>query len=138
MDTTFRNFLDRFLISWKNSSIDEIKDLLTQDYQAREITNGEIVNFGYKESIGGWEQGFQFVKENDAVWEINVLSSTPLRENEYLVIISATIVINGKFLETTSLFFNTFKMENNQEWKLIRSYIEVGVPTDHINDFKIH
>jgi len=136
MDTTFRNFLDNFLNSWRNSSLDEMKDLLTQDYQAREITNGEIVDFGYQESISGWEHGFQFVKENDGVWEINVLSSTPLRENEYFVIISATIVINGKLLETGNLFFDTFKMGNNQEWKLARSYIEAGVPIDHINGFK--
>jgi len=136
MDTTFRNFLDSFLNSWRNSSIDEMKDLLIQDYQAREITNGEIIDFGYQESISGWEQGFQFVKENDAVWVINVISSNPLRKNEYFVIISATMVINGKLLDTGNLFFDTFKMGINQEWKLVRSYLEAGVPIDHINGFK--
>ena len=137
MDTTFKKFLDSYLNSWRNSSLVEMKDLLTHDYQAREFTNGEIVDFGYQESINGWEQGFQFVKENDAVWVINVLASNPLRENEYFVIISATMVINGKLLDTGNLFFDTFKMGINQEWKLVRSYIEAGVPIDQINDFKI-
>lgn len=135
MNTTFRSFLNGFLNSWQNSSIDEMKDLLSIDYQAREITNGEIEDFGYVESINGWEQGFKFVKENDAVWELKELSSTPLRQNEYLVIISATLVINGSSLDTANLFFQTFKTGNNQEWKLVRSYIEAGVPLDYLKDF---
>lgn len=136
MNTTFRDFLDNFLNSWRNSSLNEMENLLSPEYQAREITNGEIMDFGYQESIKGWEQGFQFVKENEAVWELNELSSTLLREKEYLVIISATIVINGRRMDTANLFFNTFKKVNNQEWKLIRSYIEAGVPHNHIQDFR--
>ena len=46
------------------------------------------------------------------------------------------MVINGKLLDTGNLFIDTFKMVNNQEWKLVRSYIEAGVPIDHINGFK--
>ena len=62
MDTTFRNFLDSFLNSWRNSSIDEMKDLITQDYQAREITNGKVVDFGYQESINGWSRDSNSLK----------------------------------------------------------------------------
>lgn len=137
MDTTFRDSLNEFLNNWKDSSLNEMKNFLSPNYQAREITNGEIIDFGYQESIKGWEQGFQFIKENEAVWELNVVSSTPLREKEYLVIISATIAINGRSMDTANLFFNTFKKETNQEWKLVRSYIEAGVPIEHIKDFKL-
>ena len=134
MDTTFRGFLNNFLNSWNNSSINEMKNYLSPDYQAREITNGEILDFGYQDSIKGWEQGFQFVKENDAVWQLNEVSSTSLREKEYLVIISATIAINGKSMDTANLFFNTFKKETDREWKLVRSYIEAGVLINYIKD----
>lgn len=137
MNTTFRDFLDEFLNSWTNSSLNEMKNVLSSDYQAREITNGKIMDFGYHESIQGWEQGFQFVKESEGLWELNELSSTPLREKEYLVIISATIAINGESMDTANLFFNTFKKDNNQEWKLVRSYIEAGVKLDNIQNFRL-
>ena len=44
-----------------------------------------------------------------------------------MAVLSATLVIQGKSLETANLFFNTFKKINNIDWKLIRSYIEAGI-----------
>lgn len=35
----------------------------SEDYKASEITGGKIIDFGYAESIEGWEQGFNFVKK---------------------------------------------------------------------------
>lgn len=132
MNHSFHTFLDTYLSIWNQSSISELKEIISKDYQAREITGGEILDFGYEESISGWGQGFHFVKENGGIWDLKVLSILPLRENETLVIISATIVINGKSLETANVFFQTFRKESTNDWKLIRSYIEAEVM--NIND----
>ncbi|KQL54178.1 flavoprotein [Heyndrickxia shackletonii] len=133
MDNTFRQFLDSYIDVWRTSSITELKDLISIDYKGREITGGEIVDFGYEESINGWEEGFKFVQENNARWVLNEISIFPLRVDETLVILSATMVINGKSLETANLFFQTFKKNNIGDWKLVRSYIEAGIPNGNLN-----
>ncbi|MGG1629705.1 DUF4440 domain-containing protein [Rossellomorea sp. NRS-1567] len=126
-DKTFKPFLDTFLEAWKNSSIIELETFISTDYQAREIREGEVVDFGYEESIEGWKQGFDFVKKQRAEWEIFEVSIIPLKEDEVMAILSATIVMNGKALETCHLFFDTFKKVEGDDWKLMRSYIEAGV-----------
>jgi hypothetical protein len=133
MDNTFRKFLDTYLDVWRASSLTELKDLISIDYKAREITGGEIVDFGYEESINGWVQGFNYVQKNNAQWILNEISIFPLRVDETMVILSATIVIKGKSLETANLFFQTFKRNSIGDWKLVRSYIEAGIPNVNIN-----
>ncbi|OCA90494.1 flavoprotein [Bacillus sp. FJAT-27225] len=127
MDKSFRTFLDTYLDIWRNSSINELKEIICRDYQAREISEGKIIDFGYEESIFGWEEGFKFAKENAAQWKVNELSVIPLRADETIVILSATLTIEGKDLNTANLFFQTFKRVGLDEWKLVRSYIEAGV-----------
>lgn len=126
MNETFKPFLDNYLDSWKSSSLSDLKKMISKDYQAREITRGEIEDFGYDQSIKGWEQGFQFVKESGAEWELTVTSVMPLRGDEIIVVILAAMNMDGENYENGNLFFQTFKLE--QDWKLIRSYIEAGVP----------
>lgn len=133
MNGSFRQFLDRYLEAWRTSSLTELTQVIAKEYQAREITDEEIVDFGYEESINGWEQGFTFVKANNAQWMINEISTIPLRGNEILVVLSATILIKGKSLETSNLFFQTFKQTNKDDWKLVRSYIEAGIPNVNLN-----
>lgn len=133
MDHSFRDFLNAFLGVWRSSSIVELRDLISEDYKAREITDGEIVDFGFEESILGWEQGFHFVKENNAQWKLYEISIMPLKDDEVMVVIFATMVIQGKSLITGNLFFDTFKKDSSEGWKLIRSYIEAGIPNDNIN-----
>lgn len=123
---SFESFLDQFLTAWSTSSLEELQALISRDYQAREFSRGEILDFGYEESIEGWEQGFQFVRENEADWQLNTMSTIPLREDETMAIISATLIIEGKPIGTANLFFNTYKTIDS-EWKLVRSYIEAGV-----------
>ncbi|MBS4214251.1 flavoprotein [Neobacillus rhizophilus] len=132
MDNQFRKFLDTFLDAWRSCSLTEISDLISNNYKGREITGGEIVDFEFDESILGWEQGFKFVKENNAQWELNEISIIPLRADEMLVIISATILMQGEGLNTANLFFQTFKKDSSKDWKLIRSYIEAGIPIENI------
>lgn len=133
MNNTFRQFLDNFLNAWKNSSLSDLKDLISKDYHAREISGGEILDFGYDESIIGWEQGFNFAKENKAQWVINELAVLTLNDAEIMVILSATMIIEGKKFNSGNLFFETFKKSSINEWKLVRSYIEAGVPLDYLN-----
>ena len=133
MNNSFSMFLETYLDVWRASSLTDLKNLISLDYEAREITGGEIVDFGYEESVIGWEQGFKFAKENKASWNINVISIIPLRETETMAILSATLVIQGKSLETANLFFETFKRNNNNDWKLVRSYIEAGLPYVNTN-----
>ncbi|MGF3104454.1 flavoprotein [Rossellomorea sp. DUT-2] len=123
----FKPFLDAFIVAWKNSSITELETFISSDFQAREIRAGEVVDFGYEESIEGWKQGFAFVKKQRAEWEINEVSVIPLKDDEVMAILSATIVLNGKAMETCHLFFDTFKQVEGDDWKLVRSYIETGV-----------
>jgi hypothetical protein len=133
MDQSFRRFLDTFLDIWRSSSIDGLKDFISKDYQAREITEGEIVDFGFEESVQGWEQGFNFVKENNAQWKLYEISIMPLKDNEVMAVIFATMVIGGKSLATGNLFFYTFKKDHSENWKLIRSYIEAGIANENLN-----
>jgi len=127
-------FIDTYLNVWKNSSLVDLRELMSQDYKAREITGNDIVDFGYEESVNGWEQGFNFVKENNAKWNIKVVSILPLREDETMAILSATMIIQGETLGTANLFFQTFKKNSNNDWKLVRSYIEAGIPFVSTND----
>ena len=131
-NNSFRKFYDKYLQVWRSSSLSDLKEIISKDYYAVEVSDGEIVDFGYEESISGWEEGFTFAKEEGNEWELKEISVVPLREGEVMAIVSATLVIDGKTLDNVSLFFQTFKRQGNDEWKLIRSYIETGVPTENI------
>ena len=105
-NNSFRKFLDLYLEIWRNSSLTDLKIIISKDYKAREISSGEIVDFGYEESIIGWEQGFNFAKEKGDNWDLNEISIIPLREDEVMAILSATLVIGGKKLENVLIFSN--------------------------------
>jgi hypothetical protein len=126
MSHSFRAFLDSFKDSWKNSSLDDLKKLISIDYQAREVRNEIIIDFGYDESINGWEQAFNEFRGKDAIWVLNEERVMSIKENEVMAIMWASLIIEGKSLETGNLFFQTFRQEN-YEWKLVRSYIETGI-----------
>ncbi|BCB03925.1 GNAT family N-acetyltransferase [Bacillus sp. KH172YL63] len=125
--TSFMECLDSFLAAWRSSSIHELEPFISKQYRAREIKHGEIIDFGYEESISGWEQGFDFVKENRAASILQVKATIPLKKDEFIAIIHATIELDGKKMETANLFFNTFKKSRDGEWALLRSYIESGI-----------
>ena len=135
-NNSFRKFLDTYLEIWRNSSLTDLKKVISEDYNGIEILNGETVNITYEESLDGWEQGFNFAKEKGNEWELKEISVVPLRKNEVMAIVSATLIIAGKKLENVSIFLQTFKRQENYEWKLIRSYIETGGPAENIS--KIH
>lgn len=137
-NNSFRNFLNWYLDVWRNSSLTDLKGIISKDYKAREISGDELADFGYEEAIIGWEQGFNFAKEKENEWDLNEVSVVPLRQDEVMAILSATLVIGGKKLENVSLFFQTFKKNENSDWKLIRSYIEAGVPSENLNKIQFN
>ena len=128
MESTFRHFFDNYIEIWRSSSLVEFKKLMSTEYKAREVSDGKIVDFGYEESILGWEQGFNFVIENNAEWELKEVTIIPLNDKENMAIISAALIINGKRLESSNLFMQTFKLVEENNWMLVRSYIEAGIP----------
>lgn len=132
---SFEEFLDEFLESWSGSNIDGVKYKISDSYQAREITSqSEIYDFGYTESVQGWEQAFSTFKKDGTQWLLKKVSVTPLRRNEVLAVIWASISTDGKRSETGNLFFNTFRKGVQGDWKLVRSYIEAGVPKETITN----
>ncbi|TKD72437.1 flavoprotein [Pseudalkalibacillus hwajinpoensis] len=125
----FQEFLDEFLSSWRRSSIDELKSYISESYQAREVTSqSEVYDFHYEESIQGWEQAFHAFEKDGTVWVLEQVAVTPLRRNEMLAIIHASIKVDGEQSETGNVFFDTFRKGVQGNWKLVRSYIEAGVP----------
>ena len=51
MESSFNKFHERYLDIWQSSSLSKLKEIISQEYQAREITNGKVSDFGYEESI---------------------------------------------------------------------------------------
>lgn len=137
-NNSFRKFLDSYLEIWRNSSLTDMKNIISEEFSAREISDGEIVDFGYDESVSGWEQGFAFAKKAENEWDLNEISVIPLGQDEMMAILAATLVIDGKKLDNVSLFFKTFRKQENDDWKLIRSYIETGVPYENIKKIQFN
>ncbi len=134
----FKEFLEEFLTSWQNSSLDEIKYKISDSYQAREISSqSEVYDFGYEESIQGWEQAFTAFQNDGTNWVLKKITVTPLRRNEMLAIIFASIEVDGNQSETGNVFFNTFRKGAEGKWKLVRSYIEAGIPIEHVGLFHL-
>jgi hypothetical protein len=128
----FQTFLHQFLDSWSNSNLEKLSSMISKDYQAREITSeGKIIDFGYGESVEGWKQGFHFVKESGSEWVLKTISTMPLRKDEAMAVISASLIIEGNPISTANLFFDTFK-QTEEGWRLSRSYVEAGVSVDNV------
>lgn len=133
MDVLFIKSLNEFLEYWEKSSLSSFEKMISEDYKAREIRNGAIVDFGYEESIKGWKEGFTYVLRNRAFWDIKKIFMFPLNSEEVLVCLVATIVTNDHDINTANIFFETFRKETSNEWKLVRSYIEAGVPNEYLS-----
>ncbi|WP_202406376.1 flavoprotein [Pontibacillus yanchengensis] len=136
--STFRESLEHFKQIWRESSLEELKQVMSMDYQAREVRGDEIVDFGYDQSIMGWEQGFDYVGGTENVeWDIKEVGVLPLKEEECMAILSATIRQDGTSLETANLFFHTFQQNEEGDWKLVRSYIEAGITKENIHSLQV-
>ncbi|PPA71140.1 flavoprotein [Jeotgalibacillus proteolyticus] len=113
--------------AWRRSSIQEMEKMISLDYQAREITGGKIVDYGFEESMKGWREAFTYVKSHAVEWKVEKVAVIPLREEEKMAVLWATMLVDGEQLSNANLFFDTFKKQGDG-WKLIRNYTEAGVP----------
>ena len=52
MNNSFSVSLDTYLDVWKNSSLVDLRELISQDYKAREITGNDIVDLVMKRIKG--------------------------------------------------------------------------------------
>ncbi|MFZ3577788.1 flavoprotein [Virgibacillus sp. DJP39] len=131
--SSFQTEYENFKNAWESFSIEQLERFVDKDYQAREIREGSIVDFGYEESIDGWTQAFDHFSDKNAEWHLQDIGLIQVKENEMLAILSATLTVEGEQMKTANLFFDTFKNTSGMEWKLVRSYIETGVPLDNLN-----
>ncbi len=127
--TDFHSFIGEYLSNWKQGNTDYMREVISKDLQAREIREGEAVDFGYEESVQGWAGAFNYFADQDMEWVLTPQSIISLKEDEKMAIVRAAPIIEGKLVPSSNLFFNTFKQDPTlNEWKLVRSYIETGVP----------
>ncbi|MGP4074287.1 flavoprotein [Halobacillus sp. K22] len=127
--TDFYSFLNDYLQNWKQLNSDYMKAVISDDLIAREIRQGEAEDYGFEESVEGWTQTFEYFKDQEMEWVLTTQSIIPLKPNERMVIIRATLTMEGKLVETSNLFFQTFVQDTaNHEWKLKRTYVETGIP----------
>lgn len=125
--TPFDEFLARYLRAWRASSLPDIEGMIAPDYRAREHAGGELVDFGFAESVEGWRQGFEDVRQHGAQWQLEVLQRTPLRADEVLVTIRAALKQEGRLVGDANLFVQAFRRADTGAWALVRSYVEAGV-----------
>lgn len=126
MKQSFREFLQDYLNVWESSDLEGMKRIISKEYQAREISGKDILDFGYEESIEGWKNGFDFVTQSNAQWVVSIHSVIPLKNDLEMAVIEAAIIVDRVSSTQANLFFSTFS-HTDGEWKLIRSYIEAGV-----------
>ncbi|RNA67963.1 flavoprotein [Alteribacter keqinensis] len=79
MEESLKSSIERFVSAWQQSSLEELSHFISSEYQGREMMGGKLVDFEYRECLEGWRQGFQFVRENDAIWDVRVLHSVQIR-----------------------------------------------------------
>ncbi|WP_137789382.1 flavoprotein [Bacillus sp. E(2018)] len=126
MKESFEQFYKMYLDSWRNFSIQSIENVVSPEYSAREIRGKEVYDFGYEESIDGWNHAFKELGEKRAKWILKEAVTFSLKDDEVMAILWASLIVDDQPIETANLFFQTFKMEKDS-WKLVRSYIETGL-----------
>lgn len=123
---SFYTFFDQFKQRASAHDLDFLKVTISEDFTAREIRDGDVVDYGVDESVEGWRQAFEYFTDQDMEWLYTDHSVTQIKDNEWLAVFWVSIVLDNKLLPTSNLFFNTFRYENGA-WQLVRSYIEAGV-----------
>ena len=122
----FHIFLNRYLSKWKASDLTFMEKVIDDSFLGIEIRDGIISTHEKEESIAGWHQAFDYFKGKEMEWILTPISLLPLNEKEVMAIIRATMTLEGILIDTSNLFFQTFKRKDS-EWKLIRTYEETGI-----------
>ncbi|MCA1009564.1 flavoprotein [Halobacillus halophilus] len=128
VENNFYSFLHEYLHNWKHLNSDYMRSVISEDLIAREIQQGKAEDYGYEDSVEGWSHSFEYFKDQEMEWVLIPQSIIPLKPNERMAIIRATLTMNGKLVETSNLFFQTFALDpESHEWKLERTYVETGI-----------
>lgn len=122
----FPTFIKGYLTKWKAADLDFMEKVIDNSFNGIEIRDGIASTHGKEASVTGWSQAFTYFKDKDMEWILSPISILPLNENEMMAIIRATMTLEGKLIDTSNLFFQTFTWKSG-EWKLIRTYEETGV-----------
>jgi hypothetical protein len=136
MKKSFEEFYKGYLDSWRNFSIKGIENVVSPEYTAREIRGKEVYDFGYEESIDGWNHAFKGLRGSNAEWILEDDVILSLKEDEMMAIIWASLIIEDIPIKTASLFFQTFRWEEGS-WKMVRSYIEAEIPIEKMLSLKL-
>ncbi|RWZ52211.1 flavoprotein [Halobacillus fulvus] len=122
----FLSFFEEFKERAGNHDLDYLKTTISEGFQAREVRQGEAVDYGYTESVQGWKEAFEHFENFETTWTYTDHSITQTKDNEWMAAFWVSLTIDGEQMPTSNLFFDTFKKEA-EGWKLVRSYIEAGV-----------
>ncbi|WP_163528187.1 hypothetical protein [Halobacillus ihumii] len=124
-DLVFKEFYEQFKIRASQHDLSYLKRVTSKNLIAREVREGEVTDYSYQESIAGWKQAFDHFADMEMEWKYTDHSLTKLKEDEWLASFYLSPIIEGEEA-APHLYFNIFKLMNNQ-WQLVRSYIETGV-----------
>lgn len=122
----FTTFLNRYLSKWKAAELEFMEKVIDETFQGIQNRDGIISTHGKETSVTEWSQAFNYFKDKDMEWILSPISILPLNGKENMAIIRATMTLEGKLIDTSNLFFQTFTWKSG-EWKLIRTYEETGV-----------
>ncbi|SNZ14172.1 hypothetical protein SAMN05421503_2252 [Terribacillus aidingensis] len=117
----FHVFINQYLAKWKTADVEFIADVIDEAFQGVEVRDGILSHYGKELSVTGWKQAFAYFEDKKMEWVLTPISILSLNDREIMAIIRATMTLDGKLIETSNLFFQTFTNKNGM-WKLIRTY----------------
>ncbi|MCA0972460.1 flavoprotein [Halobacillus litoralis] len=123
---SFYTFFETFKERARKHDLGFLKEVIAEEFIAREIRDGEHMDYGREESVEGWRQAFEHFEGQDMNWIYTNHSVTQTKADEWMAVFWVSVVIAGEPLPASNLFFDTFRYED-ETWKLVRSYIEAGV-----------
>jgi hypothetical protein len=96
------------------ADVEFMEDIFDETFQGMEVRDGSISSYGKESSVTGWKQAFAYFKDKKMEWVLTPISILSLNEEEIMAIIRATMILSGKLIETSNLFFQTFAKKNGK------------------------
>lgn len=66
---TFKEFYEQFKTRISQHDLSYLKKVTSKNLIVREVREGEVMDYSYKESIMGWEQAFDHFASMDMEWK---------------------------------------------------------------------
>ncbi|KHE72018.1 hypothetical protein [Halobacillus sp. BBL2006] len=80
----FKSFYEMFKERASQQDLEFLKETISEKLLAREIRQGEVVDYSYAESIEGWKQAFNLFEDKKMTWIYTDHSLTKLKDDEWL------------------------------------------------------